>query len=128
MLSSALQKSRRIFGFSSSRMVKLRKRLSRLQRSSALVGGFLVIRFHIVRISLLIRIFVLMFFNVIHVIQKHERHALKASMDFPDFLSGRFSAEYVRECITSKLHESFLVFSRLGHAMVWFIEVTSHFY
>jgi len=128
MLSIARQKSRRIAGFSSSRMVKLRKRLSRRQRSSFLVGGFLVIRFQIIRISLLIRIFVLMFFDVIHVIQKHERHALKASVDFPNFLSGWLSAEYVGEGVASKLNESFLIFVWFGHAVVWFIEVTSHFY
>src|SRR3989344_426247 len=69
MLSIARQKSRRIVGFSSSRMVKLVSRLSRLQRSSFLVGGFRVIRLHILRKSLLIRIFVVMFFDVIHVIQ-----------------------------------------------------------
>src|SRR3989338_7713057 len=121
MLSIARQKSRRIVGFSSSRIVKLRSRLSRLQRSSFLVGGFRVILVHILRISLLIRIFVLMFFDVIHVIQKHERHALKASMDFPNFLSGRLSTEHVGECIASKLNKSFLFFIWFGHAVVWFI-------
>ncbi len=69
-----------------------------------------------------------MFFDVIHVIQKHERHTLKASVDFPNFLSGWLSTEYVGECIASKLNESFLIFVWFGHAVVWFIEVTSHFY
>src|SRR3989344_4046088 len=127
MLSIARQKSLRVIGFSSSRMVKLLKRLSRRQRSSFLVGGFRVILVHILRISLLIRIFVLMFFDVIHVIQKHECHTLKASMDFPNFLSGRLSTEYVGKCIASKLNKSFLIFVWFGHAVVWFIEVTSHF-
>jgi hypothetical protein len=49
-------------------------------------------------------------------------------MDFPNFLSGRLSAENVGECSTSKLNESFLIFVWFGHAVVWFIEVTSHFY
>src|SRR3989338_5251737 len=113
MLSIARQKSRRIVGFSSSRIVKLVSRLSRLQRSSFLVGGFRVIRLHILRKSLFIRIFVVMFFDVIHVIQKHERHALKTGMDFPNFLPGRLSAEDVGESGASKLNESFLIF-------VWF--------
>src|SRR3989339_993797 len=118
MLSIARQKSRRIVGFSSSRIVKLRSRLSRLQRSSFLVGGFRVIRVHILRISLLIRIFVVMFFDVIHVIQKHERHALKASMDFPNFLLSRLPSENFGESIVSKLNKSFLVFCWFGHAVV----------
>ena len=128
MLSIALQKSCRILGFSSSRIVKLLKRLSLLAKSSARVGALRVIRFQIVRISLLIRIFVLMFFEMIHVIQKHERHALKAGVDFPNFLSGRLSAENIGESTSSKLNESFLILVWLGHAVAWFIRVTSHFY
>jgi hypothetical protein len=48
-------------------------------------------------------------------------------MDFPNFLSGRLSTEYVGERIASKLNKSFLFFVWFGHAVVWFIEVTSHF-
>ena len=49
-------------------------------------------------------------------------------MDFPNFLSGWLSAEYVGECVASKLNKSFLFFVWFGHAVVWVIEVTSHFY
>jgi hypothetical protein len=48
-------------------------------------------------------------------------------MDFPNFLSGWLSSEHLGESITSKLNESFLIFVWFGHAVVWFIEVTSHF-
>src|SRR3989344_9019943 len=65
MLSIALQKSRRIVGFSNSRIVKLLSRLSLRAKSSLRVRGFRVIRFQILWISLFIRIFVVILFDVI---------------------------------------------------------------
>ncbi len=118
MLSIARQKSWRILGFSSSRMLKLLKRLSRLAKSSLRSGGFLVIRFQIAWKILLIRILVLILFNVIHVFQQHERHAFEAGVHTPNFLLGWFPAKDIGKSISGKLNKSFLVLSWFRHVVL----------